>query len=48
VAALISPDEVILNLDKAARLERDRRRLSGRPRPGSAERTNGSRRLTNY
>jgi hypothetical protein len=36
VEALMSPDEVIvmLNLDKAARLERDRRRLSGRPRPG--------------
>jgi hypothetical protein len=32
------PDEVIvvLTLDRAARLERDRRRLSGRPRPGFA------------
>jgi hypothetical protein len=38
VEALISPDEVIvtLNLDKPARLERDRRRLTGRPRPGFA------------
>jgi hypothetical protein len=38
VEALMSPDEVIvmLNLDKAARLERDRRRLTGRPRPGFA------------
>jgi hypothetical protein len=32
------PEEVIvmLNLDKAARLERDRRRLTDRPRPGFA------------
>ena len=38
VEALISPEKVIvtLNLDKAARLERDRRRLTGRPRPGFA------------
>ena len=38
IEALISPDEVIvtLNLDKAARLERDRRRLTGRARPGFA------------
>jgi hypothetical protein len=38
VEALMSPDEVIvtLNLDKAARLERDRRRLTSRPRPGFA------------
>jgi len=38
VEALISPDEVIvaLNLDRTARLERDRRRLTGRPRPGFA------------
>jgi hypothetical protein len=38
IEALMSPDEVIvtLNLDKAARLERDRRRLTGRPRPGLA------------
>jgi len=37
VEALISPDDVTLNLDKAPRLERDRRRLTGRPRPGFAE-----------
>jgi hypothetical protein len=32
------PDNVIvmLSLDRAARLERDRRRLTGRPRPGFA------------
>jgi hypothetical protein len=32
------PDDVIamLSLDRAARLERDRRRLSGRARPGFA------------
>jgi hypothetical protein len=32
------PEEVIvmLSLDKAARLERDRRRLTGRTRPGFA------------
>jgi hypothetical protein len=38
VEALMSPDEVIvtLHLDRAARLERDRRRLTGRPRPGFA------------
>ena len=38
IEALISPDEVIvtLNLDRAARLERDRRRLTGRVRPGFA------------
>ena len=36
VEALMSPDEVIvaLNLDRPARLERDRRRLTGRTRPG--------------
>jgi hypothetical protein len=35
VEALMSPDEVIvvLSLDRAARLERDRRRLTGRPPP---------------
>jgi hypothetical protein len=50
VEALMMPDEVIvtLKLDKAARLERDRRRLTSRPRPGFAGMTNGSRRLTNY
>ncbi len=33
VEALLLPDEpiVMLNLDRAARLERDRRRLKGRP-----------------
>jgi hypothetical protein len=38
VEALISPDDVIvlLNLDRAARLERDRRRLTGRVRAGFA------------
>jgi hypothetical protein len=38
IEALMSPDEVIvtLNLDKAARLERARRRLTGRARPGFA------------
>ena len=38
IEALMSPYEVIvvLNLDRAARLERDRRRLTGRPRPGFA------------
>ena len=38
IEALMSPDEVIvvLNVDRAARLERDRRRLTGRPRPGFA------------
>ena len=38
IEALMSPEEVIvtLNLDKAARLERDRRRLTGRTRPGFA------------
>jgi hypothetical protein len=38
VEALMLPDEVIvvLSLDRAARLERDRRRLNGRPRPGFA------------
>jgi hypothetical protein len=30
------PEEVMLSLDKAARLERDRRRLTGRTRPGFA------------
>jgi hypothetical protein len=38
IEAAIMPDEVIvtLKLDRAARLERDRRRLTGRPRPGFA------------
>ena len=38
VEALMLPEEVtvVLKLDKAARLERDRRRLTGRPRPGFA------------
>src|SRR5262249_49301239 len=38
VEAAMLPEEVIvmLNLDKAARLERDRRRLTGRTRPGFA------------
>jgi len=38
VEALMSPDEIIvaLSLDRAARLERDRRRLTGRPRAGFA------------
>jgi hypothetical protein len=38
VESLLLPDDVIvmLSLDKAARLERDRRRLTGRPRPGFA------------
>jgi hypothetical protein len=38
VEAAMLPEDVIivLNLDKAARLERDRRRLTGRPRPGFA------------
>ena len=38
VEAAMLPDEVIvtLYLDKAARLERDRRRVTGRPRPGFA------------
>ena len=36
VEAAMLPEDVIvtLNLDKPARLERDRRRLTGRPRPG--------------
>jgi hypothetical protein len=36
IEALMLPDEVIvmLSLDKAARLERDRRRLNGQPRRG--------------
>jgi hypothetical protein len=36
VEGAMLPEEVIvvLNLDRAARLERDRRRLTGRPRPG--------------
>ena len=35
--ALMLPEDVtvVLKLDKAARLERDRRRLTGRPRPGA-------------
>ena len=38
VEAAMIPEEVIvmLSLDKAARLERDRRRLTGRTRPGFA------------
>ena len=38
VEAAMLPEEVIvmLSLDKAARLERDRRRLTGRTRPGFA------------
>jgi len=38
IESAMMPDEVVvmLNLDKAARLERDRRRLTGRPRPGFA------------
>ena len=38
VEALMSPDQVIvaLNLDRTARLERDRRRLTGGRRPGFA------------
>jgi hypothetical protein len=38
VEALMLPDDVIvvLALDRAARLERDRRRVTGRPRPGFA------------
>ena len=41
VEAAMMPDAVIvaLHLDKSARLERDRRRLTGRPRPGFAGRT---------
>jgi hypothetical protein len=36
VEGAMLPEDVIvvLNLDRAARLERDRRRLTGRPRPG--------------
>jgi hypothetical protein len=38
VEALMSPDDVavVLSLDRTARLERDRRRLTGRSRPGFA------------
>ena len=37
IEAAMLPDKVIvMQLDKAARLERDRRRLTGRPRPGFA------------
>ena len=38
IEALMLPDDVVvmLKLDKTARLERDRRRLAGRPRPGFA------------
>jgi hypothetical protein len=38
VEAAMLPDDVIvmLSLDRTARLERDRRRLTGRPRPGFA------------
>jgi len=37
IGALMLPEEpiVVLNLDRGARLERDRRRLTGRPHPGS-------------
>ena len=34
--AMLNKVVVVLQLDKAARLERDRRRLTGRPRPGFA------------
>jgi hypothetical protein len=36
VEGLLLPDDpiVVLDLDRGARLERDRRRLTGRPRPG--------------
>jgi hypothetical protein len=38
IEAAMLPDKVIvMQLDKAARLERDRRRLTGRPPPGFAE-----------
>jgi hypothetical protein len=35
IEALLLPDDpiVVLDLDRGARLERDRRRLTGRPRP---------------
>ena len=38
IEALMLPEEPIitLHLDRAARLERDRRRLTSRPRPGFA------------
>jgi hypothetical protein len=37
IEAAMLPDKVIvMQLDKAARLERDRRRFTGRPRPGFA------------
>jgi len=38
IESAMMPDEVVvmLKLDRAARLERDRRRLAGRPRPGFA------------
>jgi hypothetical protein len=37
IEAAMLPDKVIvMQLDKAARLERDRRRLTGRPPPGFA------------
>jgi len=38
VEAAMLPEEaiVMLSLDKAARLERDRRRLTGRTRPGTS------------
>ena len=38
IESALLPEEVIvmLQLDKPARLERDRRRLTGRPRPGFA------------
>jgi len=38
IEAMLLPEDmiIVLKLDKAARLERDRRRLTGRPRPGFA------------
>jgi hypothetical protein len=38
------PDDVIvvLNLDRSARIERDRRRLSGRPRQETVSRRGGA------
>src|SRR5262245_34002994 len=43
VEALLMPDEVVvmLKLDKTARLERDRRRLTGRPRLDAPPRPGG-------
>jgi hypothetical protein len=38
IEALLMPDDpiIVLSLDRAARIERDRRRVTGRPRPGFA------------